>query len=102
MNRFVPNRNLERDLKRDLRYRAMLRDAGEKVKSRAKSLARAHEMTGDYIESIDVTDSPDGVTVGTDDFAGHIIEWGSVNQPPQAPLRRGVRAAGLRFDEQSK
>lgn len=30
---------------------------------------------------------------------GHLDEWGSVNNPPYAPLRRAVEASGLEFDE---
>lgn len=36
-------------------------------------------------------------TVGNTDVASHLVEYGSVNNPPYAPLRRGVMAAGLRF-----
>lgn len=36
-------------------------------------------------------------TVGNTDIAAHLIEYGSKNNPPYAPLRRGVTAAGLRF-----
>lgn len=31
------------------------------------------------------------------DIAAHLIEFGSINNPPYAPLRRGAQAAGLRF-----
>ena len=30
---------------------------------------------------------------------GHLDEWGSVNNPPYAPLRRAVEASGLEFHE---
>lgn len=33
------------------------------------------------------------------DYAAAITEWGSVNNPPYAPLRRAVRAAGLALKE---
>ena len=39
--------------------------------------------------------------ISTDPFA-HLVEWGSVNNPAYAPLRRGVRAAGLRLDDMSR
>lgn len=41
---------------------------------------------------------PDRVvaTAYTDDFAGHLAEWGSVNNPAYAPLRRGAERVGLR------
>lgn len=41
----------------------------------------------------------DGASVVLTDRGGaaHIIEFGSVNNPAYAPLRRGAIAAGLRF-----
>lgn len=40
---------------------------------------------------------PTGVqaTAYTDDIAGHMAEWGSVNNPAYAPLRRGAARAGF-------
>lgn len=63
----------------------------------SKVEAVAPRDTGDYAESIETFS--DGRTVGvtSTDFAAHIIEWGSVNNPPFAPLRRGVQAAGFRL-----
>lgn len=54
--------------------------------------------TGSYEnESLYVDVNGAEVTFGTDDFAGHVIEWGSINHTPQAPLRTGAAAVG-RFD----
>lgn len=36
------------------------------------------------------------------DYAAHLIEFGSQNNPAHAPLRRAVRAVGLRFKAASK
>jgi hypothetical protein len=36
------------------------------------------------------------------DPGGHMDEWGSVNNEPYAPLRRGVENAGLEFQPTSK
>jgi len=30
---------------------------------------------------------------------GHFDEWGTINNPPYAPLRRAVESSGLEFDE---
>lgn len=30
---------------------------------------------------------------------GHMDEWGTINNPPYAPLRRAVEASGLEFHE---
>lgn len=37
----------------------------------------------------------------TDPFA-HLIEWGSANNPAYAPIRKAVRALGLKFKEAPK
>ncbi len=36
--------------------------------------------------------------ITTSDAIWHIIEFGSVNNPPYAPIRRGVIAAGLKWN----
>lgn len=43
-----------------------------------------------------------GFRVVNTDHGAHIDEFGSVNSPPYAPLRRGARRAGLRLEEHGK
>lgn len=38
-----------------------------------------------------------GTRIRTLDVFWHLVEFGSVNNPPYAPLRRGLRAAGFRL-----
>lgn len=38
-------------------------------------------------------------TYGSTDFAAHIVERGSVNNPPYMPLHRGAQAVGLRVED---
>lgn len=40
------------------------------------------------------------VRVLTEDRAGHLIEWGSANNPAYAPFRRGVERSGLRWRQE--
>jgi hypothetical protein len=40
-----------------------------------------------------------GVAVGTRWRLGHIIEFGSVNNPAYAPLRKAVAATGMRYQD---
>lgn len=47
-----------------------------------------------------VESNADGVTVANTDYGAHLQEYGSKNNPPHAPLRRGARAAGLRLTDQ--
>jgi hypothetical protein len=58
--------------------------------------------SGKFRDSIEVEIVDDEVRLGSGDPVAHIVEWGSVNNPPYAPIRRGVRAVGLRLDESPK
>lgn len=101
MGSFKPNRKALAKLRRTPEHKAMLRAHAERVKDHAERESPIGESE-DYIHSFVITETPTAVRVGNRDFAAHLIEWGSVNNPPWAPLRRGVRAAGLRLDEDGK
>jgi hypothetical protein len=53
-------------------------------------------------QAIQVVDDGDMVLLVNRDSAGHLYEFGSVNSPPSAPLRRAVRAVGMVFVEAPK
>lgn len=46
-----------------------------------------------------VLTSGDNFAVSNVGPMGHMDEWGTINNPPYAPLRRAVEASGLEFDE---
>ncbi len=73
-------------------------EATEAVASAAQDAAPVG--TGDYVDSIEHEVADGKGRVFTTDFAGHIVEWGSVNNPPYAPLRTGARNAGLDLEEE--
>lgn len=87
------NPNLERDLKATPEYAAAMAEIAAFAAPSVR--ANAPHVTGGYHGSIRVVEN----RIETTDIAGPIIEFGSVNNPPYAPLRTGVRAAGLRLDE---
>lgn len=99
---FKPNLALARELRRLPEHRKGLAVATEPARQQVAQLAQVagapwmRSGRGDQIK-IEVTD--DGVFLVNLDHAGHLQEWGSKNNPPVAPLRRGVRAAGLRLAE---
>lgn len=95
---FRTNPNLSRDISSEAGYKEALAVAAKPAEAAAKSFAPVR--TGAYRDSIRVVIDSKGVRLDASDFKSHWVEWGSVNQPPSAPLRRGVRAAGLRFKEQ--
>ena len=55
-----------------------------------------------FVNRMYVTAEPGKARVGTTWKLAHIIEWGSINNPPYAPLRRATRSSGLRFRELGK
>lgn len=91
--RFVRNPTFERELQDEAEFVGAMRTITQSVANNARTFAP--KGTGYYVRHLHARDN----TVYTDDFAGHLIEWGSKNNPAYAPLRRGVRAAGLRLDE---
>jgi hypothetical protein len=91
--RFSPNPEFHREIERD-----GVRAAAHLVAEEADHLAKRsmpRERTGPFeVESDGVE-----VRVVNTDHGGHLIEWGSVNNPPYAPLRRAVHSVGLRLVE---
>jgi hypothetical protein len=102
MARFQPNPGFARQAANDVEIRAALRGEAERIADHARSLMHRgpdprHGHTADQF----VVEDEDGeIRVGIDDFAGHLVEFGSVNNAPFAPLRRGVQAAGLELHEE--
>jgi len=100
---FVPNRNLDAELMRQPGMRSALLRAGREVAREAERIARAEGEP--WMERADaeglivVDETDDGVRVTNTDHGGHLVEWGSKNNPPHAPLRRAVQAVGLPFQE---
>ena len=94
MGRFVPAAKFV--VTAQLAVRPQLIAAAKEVVKVARKTASRD--TGFYADgSLKVTVDGRGVVAETIDFAGHIIEYGSIGQPPQAPLRTGAAAVG-RFD----
>lgn len=105
MSRFRRNAGLEHELRATSEFRRELARAAEPARARAEGFAKA--ASGPWLprrgsgtnQTIVVDISADGVRLVNLDHAAHLLEWGSANNPPHAPLRRGVRAAGLRLEE---
>lgn len=91
---FKRNPRFERELQKDPAIRDKLRDPAKVALSAAQSATPARMNSGWYVEDTDT-----GVRIGTTNPFFHLIEWGSVNNSPRAPLRRAVRAAGARLEE---
>ncbi len=101
MAKFVPDPSFDEKLQSDPMYRAALKAAAEPAAAAARNTAHAIMPSK---RGRDITVVVDGkrVLVSNPDHGAHLDEWGSKNNPPYAPLRRGVRAAGLKFKESGK
>lgn len=90
------NPKLEQEIKETPEYAAAMAEAAEFAAPAVRAVAP--HVTGAYHGSIQVTEN----RIETTDPFGHLIEFGSVHNPPYAPLRNGVRNAGFRLDESQK
>lgn len=90
---FRRNAAFERELRAQPEFVAGMRERTTLATAAIRDAAP--RVTGYYIRHV----RPDGTRIRIGDFAWHLVEYGSVNNPPYAPIRRGLRAAGLRFDD---
>lgn len=103
--RFVPNPKALREIRRQPSFDAGMLTRAKKIQGLAKSFtSRGSDPVRGHFADRYETEMVDGIPrVGnTDKSFYHLIEYGSVNNTPQAPLRRAVRASGLRLDETPK
>lgn len=84
---------IERELKAQPTYPAFLRFVARYAAEAVQEVSPVH--TGYYRRHVGY----DGATITSSDPFAHLVEWGSVNNPPYAPMRRGILAAGLRLDQ---
>lgn len=96
--RLTVNPNFEREIQAEVEYQTGVARVAQEVAKTAKAIA-PEGPTKFYRHSIDVELVGDEWVVRTTDFAGHLVEWGSVNNPVYAPLRRAVLMNGLRLHE---
>lgn len=100
---FVPNPNFAEEFEASQDSQEGKRAAAEEIKRHAEPMARAVGapwMPRSGHETIEVVEEEGEVYVVNTDHAAHLQEYGSVNNPPHAPLRRGARAAGLDVAEE--
>lgn len=101
--RFDLNPNFENEIRSQVGVvEAMKRGAAT---IRTLSDLAAPKKTFYYVEHLEVISKrfPAGPTrfhvyVRSNDFAGHLVEWGSVNNPAYRPITRAALASGLRFE----
>lgn len=93
MGRFRPEpiKKIALSVSRQPRYRRAIGDEAERVASLVRAMSPVR--TGYYLRRVRAV----GSRVHTYDVFWHLVEYGSIHNPPYAPLRRGVIASGLRF-----
>lgn len=102
---FIANRAFKTELMRSIEMRALLGALVSEAGDAARRLAPKH--TGDYASSIvtSVGMREDGLPVGriaSTDFAAHMIEFGSVNNPPYRVLGRAAQSVGLKLVDRGR
>jgi hypothetical protein len=90
---FKPRRTFERELRGQPVYQAEMRAKAVLLARLVQLIAQTFRDTGNYSRKVKAI----GTRVEVRDIAWHIIEFGAIGQGPKAPVRRAVRAAGLRF-----
>jgi len=88
---FEPNKDFEDEINQQRGVQATRHAYAEQAAMGARAVGAAIADTGNYARSIEV----DGGTVYSTDPGAPYIEFGSVNNPPFAPLRRGVDGTGV-------
>lgn len=105
MKRFRRNPRLDEQLRAMPGFARAIAMAVEHAREHAERFANAAQSpwmprrgTGTN-RTVVIDTSGDRPRIVNTDHAGHLVEWGSANNPPHAPLRRGARAAGLRLEQ---
>jgi hypothetical protein len=96
--RFVKNPAFERELQATPQFAAFMDHATEATADEVRTIAESFRHTGYYLRRIRAI----GRRIRVLDVFWHLVEYGSRNNSAYAPLRRGVRAAGLRLDDPRK
>lgn len=100
--RYIPNPKLPAELQLQPEFQHGLTEVGGEIAETAKSMTPVgpDPRRGHLRDSFVVEPIKGGVAVGSQDSFFHLAEYGSAKNPAYAPLRRAVRASGLRFEEE--
>lgn len=91
--RYVPNPAFTTEVQEQPQHKKGMRSITKVAARAVKAAARPHRNTGYYERRVKAK----AQSVVASDFAWHWVEFGSINNPPYAPFRRGLRAAGTRL-----
>lgn len=80
--------------------RRELHETAEKAAEAAQGVAHRIMPDKGRKAQIQAVTSEDGEHIVNFDHGGHLDEWGSRNNPPYAPVRRGLNEVGLPLKEE--
>jgi hypothetical protein len=95
---FKRNPHLIEEIRKMPGYHASAVSAGKAIQAAAEALSPPRIMRRSPRAFVTEA-TPDGARVTNTDYGAHIAEYGSVNNPAYAPLRRGTQAAGFELRE---
>lgn len=99
MTRFVANPDFQRELKSEPPYKRGVGAIAVRVEDAIELAALPFRDTGNYMKRVEARYINGEFFVEVERHFGHLMEFGSINNAPQANIRRGVKAAGLRFED---
>ena len=102
---FSVNPSFETEIRREAEFRIAMLDAATSAKGYANAFARGFHapwMPRRGHQVVEVQQDGGETYLVNTDWAGVFEEFGGKNNPPHAPLRRGVRAAGLELRESAR
>jgi len=100
--KWIPAGPLDEILKGDGLVTPHLKAAAEKVGRRTQSVRRM-QSTPERYGDLEVTENDDGtVTLAATGPLAHVEEFGSINSPAYASMRRSIAAEGYDFKEAGK
>lgn len=100
MSGFRANPGLERALRRDPKVRRAVLERAMQARAHAIHNARTAQapwMPRKGHDTIELQVERGRLRLVNTDHGGHLMEWGSSQNPPHAVLRRAVRSAGFRL-----
>lgn len=97
---FVPNPGFVKEIMAEPDTQAAMEQSGAAIKANAERYA--DRIMARNPQAFVVVTTEDGTFVANTDYGGHLDEWGSATQEPNASLRRGAMAAGVRVEETPK
>jgi hypothetical protein len=92
---FRPNPRFEEQLAADPAVIRVLQGKADEALTAAQTISQGFSDDGEYPDSLDAGDA----SLSTSHPAGHIIEWGSEDTPPLAPLRKAVEQVGATYKD---